>query len=146
MLKKGTKKSWIPPFLWFWTKSNWVVFWAETHPLSKFHRNLLSGFCVILLTNQPTNQQTTKEHKWKHNLLGKGRSFIYCCIHENRQHHYENQLLTKEKWYYSLLLCTWILYKSKKKKKTTTSMFISTMAVTNFMYFYSALCTVWVLY
>lgn len=33
-------------------------FWADTHPQSKFHGNLSSRFCVILLTNQATKQQT----------------------------------------------------------------------------------------
>ena len=40
-------------------------FLAETHLSSKLRGNWFCGFCVILLANQQTNQQTEK-----HNLLG----------------------------------------------------------------------------
>ena len=45
-------------------KVNGGKFWDQTHPPSKFRWNLLSGFYVILLTNQPTNGQ-----EWKHKRL-----------------------------------------------------------------------------
>lgn len=36
----------------------WGLFWAKSHPPSKFPKNLFSNFCVILLTTQPTNKRT----------------------------------------------------------------------------------------
>ena len=39
-------------FIRIHTKSHSGLFCAETHPPSKFHENLFSSFCVILVTNQ----------------------------------------------------------------------------------------------
>ena len=39
------------------TRHNWVLFGAESHPMSKFRENLFFSSYVILLTNQPTNQR-----------------------------------------------------------------------------------------
>lgn len=41
------------------------------HPPFKFHGNPLRSFCVVLFTNQPTNQQTDRQGQ-KHNPLGGG--------------------------------------------------------------------------
>ena len=40
---------------WSVPKVNGALFWAETHPQSKFFENPLCSFCVVLLTNQQTN-------------------------------------------------------------------------------------------
>ena len=45
------------------------LFWAENHPPSKFHGNLLGSFCIIQLTNQ-----LTSGHGWKHNIVGRGQN------------------------------------------------------------------------
>ena len=45
------------------------LFWAENHPPSKFHGNLLGSFCIIQLTNQ-----LTSGHGWKHNVVGRGQN------------------------------------------------------------------------
>ena len=45
----------------FVKKSWWGLFWADTHPPSKFGRNQLSNFPAIVLTTQPTIQQTVKD-------------------------------------------------------------------------------------
>lgn len=37
------------------TKSKQGLFWTRTHPPVEFRGNLFRGFCVILLTNQPTD-------------------------------------------------------------------------------------------
>lgn len=42
----------------FHTKISWGLFWAETHPQSKFRGNPLSSSHAKLLTNQPTKNQT----------------------------------------------------------------------------------------
>ena len=41
---------------WISAKSIGGLFWAETHPPTKFCRNPCSSFYVILLTNQRTNR------------------------------------------------------------------------------------------
>lgn len=65
--RKVRKSSWIHAFIKVHTKSSWDPIWAETFPQSKFCRSPFCGFCVIQLTNQPTNG-----HGWKLNLLGGG--------------------------------------------------------------------------
>lgn len=45
-------------FIRIHTESKVGVLWAKTNPSSRFCGNLYSGFCVILLTNQPTNKWT----------------------------------------------------------------------------------------
>ena len=47
------------------------LFWAETHPPSKFRGNPFCRFCLILLTNQPTSQQTDSGNKGLKGMLGK---------------------------------------------------------------------------
>ena len=45
---------------------------TKTHPLSKFREKRFTGFCVILLTNLPTNKRdvwSTKLNQWR-NLKG----------------------------------------------------------------------------
>ena len=54
LLKKVSENSCICPFIRIHTKSYWGLFWAETHPPSKFCWNGLSSFCVIMITNQQT--------------------------------------------------------------------------------------------
>ena len=49
--------------IWICTSSSWDLFLAVTRLPSKFHGNLFSSFCLILLTNQWIN---TKRHGWKH--------------------------------------------------------------------------------
>ena len=50
----------IKQFLESAPKVNVGVFWVETRPSSKFCGNQFSSFRVILLTNQPTNQNGTQ--------------------------------------------------------------------------------------
>ena len=52
------QKSLDCPFGWICTKNECALFWAKTHPPSKSRGNPFSSFCVILLTNQQTSQQT----------------------------------------------------------------------------------------
>lgn len=54
MLKKVRRNSSIC------TKSELGLFWAETHPPSKFRGNWLCSFCVVLLTNQQSNTTSSK--------------------------------------------------------------------------------------
>ena len=44
-------------------KSLWGLFWAETHPSSKFWGNLFWSFSVILLTNQLKKKKKNNRHK-----------------------------------------------------------------------------------
>ena len=61
------KKSWIPPPTWICTRSKHGLFWAETYPPSKFHRNLLASL-MFNPADRSTNQQTNGRGQ-KHNLL-----------------------------------------------------------------------------
>ena len=47
---------------------------AVTHPPSEFYVNVFSSFCVILLTNQPTNMGES------HNLPGGGSNAKQKCL------------------------------------------------------------------
>lgn len=81
--------------------------YRSTHPSSKFDGNLCSGFCVIILTNQPTNT-----HWWKHNL----REVIFLiygrrCEYFNPMHLFLN--LTKH-------FCCLYLTKMCQKTKNNT--------------------------
>lgn len=58
MFKKVRKHSQIWTFIRIRTKCLYGIFWADTRPSSKFHRNLFGSFCVILQTNQQTNRET----------------------------------------------------------------------------------------
>ena len=69
--KKKKKNPGSIHFSWISTKSPWGLFWAETHPPSTFQGNLFTSICVILLTNQPTNQQTDTGEE--DNLVGRGK-------------------------------------------------------------------------
>lgn len=48
------RKKFLNPFFYQDPHQKWLGFCTKTHPASKFHRNLLSCFCVMLLTNQQT--------------------------------------------------------------------------------------------
>lgn len=51
---KKVRKKFLNPFFYQDPHQKWLWFCTKTHPASKFHRNLLSCFCVMLLTNQQT--------------------------------------------------------------------------------------------
>ena len=63
------------PFIWICAKSKLGLFWAETRHQSKFCGNLLSRFCLILLTNQQTNYNIRTQVK---TLLGTN-VFLTCA-------------------------------------------------------------------
>ena len=62
MLKKNFKdseKKFLDPSLCPHLHQKLMESRGNTHPPSKFCGSLLSSFCVVMLTNQPTNQPTT---------------------------------------------------------------------------------------
>lgn len=59
----------------------WGLFWAKSHPPSKFPKNLFSNFCVILLTTQPTNKRT-----WAKNMTSLADAMEkYCPSAKNKE-------------------------------------------------------------
>ena len=58
MLKKEKKCSWISPYIQSCTKSEWGLFWVETHPPARFCGKPVSNSCVVFLTDQAANKQT----------------------------------------------------------------------------------------
>ena len=69
MSKTVRKNSWICPFIQIRTWSWWGLFWNEKRPPSTIQGNRSCSFRLILLTNQPANQQTDKGEKTKHHWL-----------------------------------------------------------------------------
>ena len=59
------------------TRTHWGPLWPETHPPSKSGGNLLSRFCVILLTNQQIDQQTSNQTPAE-----TVKTIIYCLIYK----------------------------------------------------------------